>query len=342
VAGGSIELFLVQLATILVALLIVRNIKNSNVFLKLILFITLVNFVIAFAFNLLVGNFSLRTILVLLAAGLICGLLNAVITAGFLVFIGNILGVTSFLQLADLANPEQPLLKELSLTAPGTYHHSILVSNLAEQGAKAVGVDPLLARVGAYYHDIGKIERALFFVENQEGSLNIHEKMDPKKSTDRIIEHVTDGLKIADVYHLPAEIKNIIVEHHGTTCVQFFYDLARKRGLKPKEKDFRYLGPLPSTKESAIIMLADSVEAATRSLAKFTPQTVQRKIEEIINMRFEEGQLDNSPLTARDLKKLKASFNETASAVFHQRVNYPKPYSSFKKFTQMSWFDFKK
>ncbi len=341
-AGGSFELVVVQLLTILVGLLIIKNIKKPNVFIKLIVFLTLVNFLTALAFNLLVGNFSSRTILALLAAGFFCGLINTVLVAGFALFIGNILGVTSFLQLSDLANPEQPLLKELSLTAPGTYHHSISVSNLAEQGAKAIGVDPLLTRVGAYYHDMGKIERPRFFIENQERTLNVHEKMDPKKSAFYIISHVPDGIKIAKAYNLPTEVQNIIAEHHGTTYVQFFYDLAKKRGLSVNKKDFCYSGPLPSTKESAIIMLADSVEAATRALSKLTPKTVQKKIEEIFRQRFEEGQLDRCPITTRDLNELKSAFIETALAVFHQRVDYPKPYSTFKKFTNIDWLRLKK
>jgi cyclic-di-AMP phosphodiesterase PgpH len=341
-AGGSFELIIVHLTTALAGLLVVKNIRKPNVFIRIILFIALANFLISFAFNLLVGNFSLRTIIALLAAGFICGLINAVLVAGFMVFIGNILGVTSFLQLSDLASPEQPLLKELSLTAPGTYHHSILVSNLAEQGAKAIGADSLLARVGAYYHDIGKMERPLFFVENQEGALNVHEKMDPRKSVSYIINHVSEGLKIAEAYHLPSEIKNIIAEHHGTTCVQFFYQLAKKKKLKVNKKDFCYPGPCPSTKESAIIMLADSLEASMRSLSHFTPKAVYRKTEEIFKVRFEEGQLNRCPLTISDLSRLKDTFIETASAVFHQRVSYPRPYSHFKKITKMDWFSLKK
>jgi putative nucleotidyltransferase with HDIG domain len=321
-AGESFELIVVQSITILTGLLVVKNIRKSNVFIKLVLFIGIVNFLAALSFNLIVGNFSLRTIFALLASGLICGLVSAVLVAGLMVFIGNILGVASFLQLSDLANPDQPLLKELSLTAPGTYHHSILVGNLAEAGAKSISANPLMARLGAYYHDVGKIERPLFFVENQEQFLNVHEKMDPQKSATYIINHVSDGLKIANKYHLPAEIKNIIAEHHGTTCVQFFYDLANKKGIKINKKDFCYPGPIPRTKESAIIMLADSIEASTRSLKKFTPASVKHKIEEIIKQRFEEGQLDRSLLTTSDLNKLKIAFIETASAVFHQRVSY--------------------
>jgi len=341
-AGGSFELVVIHSITAVVALLLVARIKEFNLFLKLIVSIALVNFLSSFAFNLLVGNFSLRTIFVLLVTGFFCGLINSVLVAGSLVFVGNILGVTSFIELSQLANPEQPLLKELSLKAPGTYYHSILVSNLAESGAKAIGADSLLARVGAYYHDIGKIENSLFFVENQERKINIHEKMDPVKGAALIIDHVAAGLKIAEAYRLPNEIKQIIAEHHGTTHVQFFYDLAKRRGLKIKESDFTYPGPRPSTKESAIIMLADSVEAAVRSLPRFTPKTVKNKIEEIIRFRFEEGQLDHCPLTFRDLNILKESFIETTNAVFHQRIDYLKSEKPFEKLIGASWLTFKK
>jgi len=341
VGGNSFELAVVQLLTILAGLLIIKDIKKPNVFIKLILTLTLVNFLAALSFNLLVGNFSSKIVLSLLAVGFFCGLINTVLVAGFAVFIGNVLGVTSFLQLSELSNPEQPLLKELSLTAPGTYHHSILVSNLAEQGAKAIEADSLIARVGAYYHDIGKISRPLFFIENQEKSLNVHEKMDPRKSASYIISHVDDGVKIAKDYRLPSEIQNIIAEHHGTTCVQFFFNLAKKQGLSANKKDFCYPGPFPKTKESAIIMLADSTEAAIRALNKFTPTNVSKKIEEIFKQRFEEGQFNFCPLTTLDLNNLKRSFTETALAVFHQRVDYPKPFSTFKKITRMDWLRLK-
>lgn len=336
VIGGSFELLIIQFITSLTGVLLAVKIKKISGFIKLIFLLALANFLASLAFNFWVGNFSLRTALVLLTAGLICGVTNTVLLLGALFFSGNILGVTSFLQLFDLANPDQPLLKKLSVMAPGTYHHSILVSNLAEAGAKAIGADPLLARVASYYHDIGKMENPLFFIENQEGKINIHEGMDPQRGAALIIDHVKRGLKIAEENRLPQEIKQIIAEHHGTTKVQFFYQLARKQKIRIKVGDFVYPGPRPSTKESAIIMLADSVEAATRSLSHFTPKSVEKKIAEIIRQRFEEGQLDNSPLTARDLNRLKTSFIETTNAVFHQRLDYPSKKERGLKFPLLS------
>ncbi|MGB9609321.1 MAG: HD family phosphohydrolase, partial [Minisyncoccia bacterium] len=214
---GSFELVIIQGLSILAGLLVVKNYQKPNFFLKIAVFLALINFLSALSFNLMVENFSLRTALILLITGGLYGLINAVIIAGFMTFLSNLLGITSFWQLSELANPESPLLKELSLRAPGTYHHSILVSNLAEAGAKACGGNPLLARVGAYYHDIGKLERPLFYIENQEGILNLHENLNPQQSVSNIINHVSAGLKIAENYHLPSEIKKIIAEHHGTT-----------------------------------------------------------------------------------------------------------------------------
>lgn len=333
---GSFELVIIQGLSVLAGLLVAKNYQKPNFFLKIATFLALINFLSALSFNLLVGNFSLRTILVLLSAGALYGIINAVIIAGFMVFLSNLLGFTSFWQLSEMANPENPLLKELSLSAPGTYHHSILVSNLAEAGAKVCGANPLLARIGAYYHDIGKLERPLFYIENQEGTLNLHENLNPQQSASSIINHVSAGLKIADSYRLLPEIKKIIAEHHGTTCVEFFYQLAKEKNPRVKKSDFCYPGPKPSTKESAIIMLADSVEASMRSLDKFTPEGVKQKIEEIIRKRLNEKQLDNCPLTIKDLNLLRTAFIETASAVFHQRIDYP---SKNKKITQLKFWN---
>jgi putative nucleotidyltransferase with HDIG domain len=212
------------------------------------------------------------------------------------------------------------------LEAPGTYHHSILVANLAEVAAEQVGGNPVLARVAAYYHDIGKIKRPMFFKENQVGKENPHNKINPNLSTLIITSHVKDGLDIAKEYKLPKIIKDAIQQHHGTSLVKYFYVTARNTSDKPeevKEEDFKYPGPIPETKEIAILMLADSVEAAVRSISEPTKGKIEEMVNNIIKARLNEGQLDNCDLTLKDLNIIRTSFLKALSGIYHQRIEYP-------------------
>jgi len=209
--------------------------------------------------------------------------------------------------------------------APGTYHHSIIVGNLAEAAAEAVGGDALLARVGSYYHDIGKLKRPYFFTENQFTEENPHEKIAPTLSTLIITAHVKEGVELAREAKLPEVIVDLIRQHHGTDLVRFFFHRAAENDKEEQveEKDFRYPGPRPQTKEAAIIMLADSVEAAVRSLAKPTPARVEQLVRRIIKERLNDGQLDESDLTFKDLDKVADAFVRVLSGIFHTRVEYP-------------------
>lgn len=266
------------------------------------------------------------TALVSLAwVGLVNGLLSSVGALGLLPYLEAAFGITSAIRLLELANPNQPLLRRLLLEAPGTYHHSIMVGNLAEAAAEAVGGDSLLVRVGALYHDIGKIRRPYFFTENQFGGENPHDKIAPSLSTLIIISHVRDGLELAREYRLPAVISAFIAEHHGTDLVWYFYNKAveSSRTGTVEEKDFRYAGPKPQTKETAILMLADGVEATVRSLQRPTPGRIEGIVRKHIKTRLESGQLDESELTMKDLDKIAAAFVKVLNGIYHTRVEYP-------------------
>lgn len=257
--------------------------------------------------------------------GLVNGLVSAVGALGLLPYLETAFGITSSIRLLELANPNQPLLRRLLLEAPGTYHHSIMVGNLAEAAAEATGGDSLLVRVGALYHDIGKIRRPYFFVENQFSGENPHDKIAPSLSTLIIISHVRDGLELAREYGLPGLVSDFIAQHHGTDLVRYFYNkaLEASRGGDVVEEDYRYPGPLPQTKETAILMLADGVEAAVRSLSRPTPGRIEGVVRRSIKGRLESGQLDESELTMKDLDKIAGAFVKVLNGVYHSRVEYP-------------------
>jgi len=257
--------------------------------------------------------------------GVLNGVLSTVITIGCLPFFENIFRVTTPIKLLELSNPNQPLLRRLLMEAPGTYHHSILVGNLAEAAADATGADSLLVRVAAYYHDIGKIKRPYFFVENQLMQDNPHDKLSPTLSTLIITSHVKDGVEMAHRSGLPESIINIMREHHGTTLVPYFYHKAVENAKEEvvDEKDYRYPGPKPQTKESAIVMLADSVEAAVRSLSKPTPGRIEGLVRKIVKERLQDGQFDECNLTLKDLDAVADAFVRVLSGIYHPRIEYP-------------------
>ena len=231
--------------------------------------------------------------------------------------------VTTDVTLLELADLNRPILRKLMLEAPGTYHHSLVVGSLAEAGASAIGANPLLARVGAYYHDIGKIDKAEYYVENQSSARNRHEKLSPTMSTLIIEAHVREGAEIAKKERLPGAIVDAIREHHGTTLMSYFYQKAIARDPGVQEADFRYPGPKPRSKETAVLMLADAVEAAARSLSDPTPSRIRGVVTRLVDARVEDGQLDECPITFEDLAKIRESFFPILTALFHARVDYP-------------------
>jgi len=257
--------------------------------------------------------------------GALNGLLTPIVAYGMLALIESLFDITTDFSLLELSNLNHPLLKRLSLQAPGTYHHSIIVGNLAETAAQAVGANSLLARVGSYYHDVGKLEKAEYFVENQISGGNPHEKLTPRMSALILMNHVKRGLELGEKYKLPSSIKHIISQHQGTTVMSFFYRKAQnKSGIEDaNEEDYRYPGPRPQTKEAAIVMMADAVEAATRSLKDPTHSRIKGLIDDLVDARFKEGQLDESPLTLRDLERIKEGFLTILAGTFHARLEYP-------------------
>ncbi len=252
------------------------------------------------------------------------GVLGGLIAVGFQPVFEAAFNLATPSKLLELANPNQPLLRRLLLEAPGTYHHSIVVANLSEAAAERIGANPLLARTGAYFHDIGKLKRPMYFKENQRGE-NPHDSTDAYVSAAIVTSHTSDGLALAQKYHLPPEIQQIIYEHHGDTPVMYFYHkaLQQANGTPVDVKDFRYSGTRPATKESAVVMLADTIEAAVRSMSDPTPQAIERFIERLVRGKLEDGQLSNSPLTLLDIDGICEAFSKVLSGVFHERIEYP-------------------
>ncbi len=273
----------------------------------------------------------------ILLFSLINGALSGVLGVGSYHFLGQIAGVVTPLELMELAHPNQPLLRRLMREAPGTYHHSMVVSNLAEVAAENIGADPLLARVGAYYHDVGKLLRPYFFTDNQHDRSNVHDVLDAKTSAAVIIDHVREGTKLAIENGLPQRVVDFIPQHHGTNLVSYFYQRALQEDEEADIEAFRYPGPKPQTREAAIMMLADGVEATVRAKAQAGKlrsarneqngaggQTIGEIVDQIVNERIDANQLDESPLTLRDIAVIKESFVQTLQGIYHPRVDYPK------------------
>lgn len=290
------------------------------------IYVGLVNTGIILAFNLSSDTASLA---ILVFEGLLNGiLLSTGLALIGLLIIGNLFGITTHIQLTDLARPTHPLLRQLLLKAPGTYHHSLMVSNLAEQAAERIGADSLLVRVMAYYHDIGKMQRPYFFIENQpDGMVNVHEKLEPQISAQIIISHVKDGLDLANKYRLPPAIKAGIAQHHGSSVVKFFYyqavEAAKEKKQEVDEAAFRYPGPKPQTKENGILMLADGSESAVRALKPRSTEEIDELVQKIISHHLSSGQLDECSLTISDLYKIRMAFVDILQGVHHPRIKYP-------------------
>ena len=244
--------------------------------------------------------------------------------------LGNLFGLTTSLQLTELSRPTHPLLRQLLLKAPGTYHHTIIVSNMAERAAAAIGADAFLTRVGAYYHDIGKMSRPFFFVENTSTEISPHQKLDPQTSAQIITSHVTDGVALAQKYRLPSRIRDFIREHHGRSVVKYFYVQAQQqavdRGDAPESvsaDDFRYEGPNPRSRETAVLMLADTCEAAVRALKPATREELCALVHKLIDERIDSGDLNECDLTLHDLSQIKTVFIQMLQGVHHPRITYP-------------------
>jgi putative nucleotidyltransferase with HDIG domain len=332
VVGGQVEFFIYFFISSLVAAYGVKNCRERGIFIKTGLKVGVSNIVLALSIEALSGSFHSIEALIAFASAFIGGILVGIIATGLLPLIEMSFGYTTDIKLLELANLDQPLLRELMVQAPGTHHHSVIVSNLVEASAQAVDANPLLAKVAAYYHDVGKIRKPLYFIENQANCGNKHEKLAPSMSSLILISHIKDGVELAKKHKLGREIIDIIRQHHGTSLITYFYEKAKEQGEKKggkthrvKEEDFRYPGPKPQTKEAALVLLADVVEAASRTLVDPTAARIQGMVQNIINKVFSDGQLTECELTLKDFHEIAKSFNKTLSGIFHHRLEYPEP-----------------
>jgi putative nucleotidyltransferase with HDIG domain len=311
----------------LIAAFRVHQYRQRSCILVTGLLIGLANMVVLIAFGLMNSNLLSWPRAYEALCGLLGGVLAAVVVSAVLPLLESIFKFTTDIKLLELASLNHPLLRQLIMHAPGTYHHSMLVGTLAEAAAEAVGANALLARVGSYYHDIGKMLTPEYFVENQAGRGNKHDRLSPSMSALIIMAHVKDGIKLAKEYKLPQRIIDMIPQHHGTTLITYFYNKAKEQEdpsvQQVHEGDYRYPGPKPQTPEAAIVMLSDKVEAASRVLADPTPQRISGLVQRIVSNIFMDGQLDECDVTLRDLQKISDAFARTLLAIHHHRVEYP-------------------
>jgi putative nucleotidyltransferase with HDIG domain len=311
----------------LVATFRVHQYRQRSSILLTGLFIGLANILTLMAFGLMSANLFTWPRAHEALCGLLGGLLAAVVVSAVLPLLESMFKCTTDIKLLELASLNHPLLRQLIMQAPGTYHHSMLVGTLAEAAAEAVGANALLARVGSYYHDIGKMLTPEYFVENQAGRGNKHDRLSPSMSALIIMAHVKDGIKLAKEYKLPQRIIDMIPQHHGTNLISFFYNKAKEQEdptvQQVHEEDYRYPGPKPQTREAAIVMLADKVEASSRVLTEPTSQRINGLVQRITSGIFMDGQLDESDLTLRDLQRISDAFGRTLIAIYHHRVEYP-------------------
>lgn len=300
-----------------------RRVRKRSDFFKIMYLISF-TFIV---FILIVENLKLTPgsdIFIHIGFGVINGIIVSLLAIGLLPIFESLFSITTDITLLELSDLNHPLLKRLSLEAPGTYHHSIIVGTLTEAGAKAIGGNSLLARVGAYFHDIGKMEIPEYFVENQFGLKSKHEELTPSMSSIILSSHVKKGRILGEEADIPDDVLNFIEEHHGTMVQTYFYSKAKEMGLEDISLDkFRYPGPKPQTRETGIAMLADAVEAASRTLDNPKPARINHLIQNIINDRFQSGELDECPLTLKDLARIKEAFSQILIGTFHQRIVYP-------------------
>lgn len=328
----NIEITLIAILNVIVGALIIKKFQQRNDLLYSCLYIAIINLIATFSISFLLSN-NLKDVLTQSAFSILGSGLSGVLTIGLLPFFESIFDIVTTIKLLELSNPNNALLKKLLIEAPGTYHHSILVANLAELAAEEIGGNPVLARVSSYYHDVGKIKRPYFFKENQLAGENPHDKITPNLSSLIITSHVKDGIELAKDYKLPKIIQDIILQHHGTSLVKYFYITAKNNSEKPEEileEDYRYSGPIPQSKEAGIIMLADNVEAAVRSIKEPNQNKIETMVNNIIKNVLMEGALDECDLTLKDITKIKTTFVKSLIGIYHQRIEYPEEKKTIK------------
>jgi putative nucleotidyltransferase with HDIG domain len=325
-SGFDVQVILLGIVSSILGATLLKRMQQRNDLLYSTLYIAVVGLVIMLSTGVIISS-NLGDVLIKGGITVAGGLLSGIFALGILPFLEGTFNEVTTLKLLELSNPNNPLLKKLLMEAPGTYHHSMLVANLAEMAAEEVGANSVIARIGSYYHDIGKTIRPYFFGENQIGGDNPHDNMPPNLSTMIIKSHVKDGLELAKKYNLPKVIQDIIIEHHGKTVVKYFYYMVKNAAESPeeiKEEDYMYEGPIPSTKEAGIVMLSDSVEAAVRSIKELNKDKIDEMVNSIINDKLSSGQLNNCDLTLKDIEKIRACFLTALNSIYHHRIEYPK------------------
>ena len=305
-----------------------QNCRERKVFIKAGLKLGLMNVILVTVINAYIGGSSIFQLLWDWAFAFMGGVGAGIVTAGIAPLVEIAFGYTTDIKLLELANLDQPILRRLMIEAPGTYHHSVVVGTMVEAAASEIGANPLLAKVCGYYHDIGKINKPLYFIENQTNGVNRHDKLAPSMSSLILISHIKDGVEIARKNKLGHDIINTIRQSHGTSLISFFYEKAKQ--LKGEDAinidDFRYPGPKAQTREAGLVMLSDIVEAASRTLANPTPSKIQGLVQNLINKAFSDGQLDDCELTLKDLNKIAKSFYKILSGIHHHRIEYPEKF----------------
>jgi len=326
-AQSDMRLFLIMMAGVTTCCFSLREIRTRMKLLEVSTLAAVVVFVMALSLDFL--SPGRRVAAVFRLAGLHAGatFLVGLLIQSLLPLIEKAFRIATSMTLLDYSDANQPLLKRLAMEAPGTFSHSLLVGSIAETAAESIGRNGLLCRVGAYYHDIGKTNKPGYFVENEMGSTNPHKQLSPAMSQLIIVGHVKDGIEMAKEYGLPVVLRQFIETHHGTTLVEYFYDQARKKQDKarstPSEAEFRYSGPKPSTKEAAIVMLADAAEGAVRSLAEPTPTRIEAVVHNMAMRRLQDGQFDECELSLRELSQIETSMTKALAAHYHGRISYP-------------------
>lgn len=308
----------------LAGIIFLTNVRDRVTIVKTAFAMAIINVMTIVMFILLsFEKFELITFLIQSAFGVGAAILAAILTIGILPFFETALGILSDNKLLSLANPNQPLMRKILTEAPGTYHHSVMVANLSETACEAIGANGLLARVGSYYHDIGKTLKPHYFIENQVAIRNPHEFLEPEDSAEIIIGHVTEGARLLREHNLPQEIIDIALQHHGTSLVEYFYHLAKEKNPDVDEFDFRYPGPKPQTKEAGIISICDAAEAAVRSLDEPSPEKIDEIVKAIVHHKLLDGQLDETPLTLEEIETIRLTVCEALKGIFHTRIQYP-------------------
>ena len=322
----SLQLAVYTLAGGVAVLTSIKGAERLNAFVRTGLVLAVTNIAVLAAFVLL-DQRDITALLQGLAAGSVNAGLSVVLAVGSFAVIGNLFGIMTVFQLLELANPSSRLLRRLLLETPGTYHHSVMVGNLAERAAETIGADPLLARVAAYYHDIGKMKNPLAFIENQAGSRNIHDDLSAEVSARIIASHIRDGIDLGYEHGLPVQIIGFIPQHHGTSVMSYFYGKAlREVGGNEELIDtdvYRYPGPKPQTREAAILMLSDGVEASVRSLDDKDEASIRAMVDRIVDARIADGQLDDADLTLKNIAQIKEAFVQQLLGMYHSRIKYP-------------------